>query len=285
MLKGQAALLRQVLGEAHSLLAPCRDPANLEAAVPAEFLRGVDTEGARGRWSKLCKALLKAAKDRKARTFSEAMPSSVAAPGLGAFAFGSTAPEESSPKILRVAGEDGLSRRERARLKAQPGPTPTGTPTKPASATPDKSAEQRQLDYSTATPKFTDRGAVFEIGPSTTGVTTKYDAAAAREAWGKDKCLPFLFSRGLLNCPECCQKPGDPDHQEGGSAHTLPEGAKGRKAFNLKRSDARPEGKGGGKGGGRGGSKGGGKGGGRGGAGRGGKGGGKGAQPGEPAPQ
>ena len=40
MLKGQAALLWGVLGEAHSLLAPSRDPTNLEAAAPTAFLRG-----------------------------------------------------------------------------------------------------------------------------------------------------------------------------------------------------------------------------------------------------
>ena len=59
MLKGQAALLWGVLGEAHSLLAPSRDPTNLEAAAPTAFLRGAATEGARGRWSKLTKQLLR----------------------------------------------------------------------------------------------------------------------------------------------------------------------------------------------------------------------------------
>ena len=72
MLKGQAALCWGVLGEAYALLAPSRNPANLEAAAHAEFLRGVATEGARGRWGKLCSSLLKASKERKARTFSEA---------------------------------------------------------------------------------------------------------------------------------------------------------------------------------------------------------------------
>ena len=57
MLKGQAALLWGVLGEAHTLLAPSRDPTNLEAAAPTTFLRGAATEGARGRWSKLGKQL------------------------------------------------------------------------------------------------------------------------------------------------------------------------------------------------------------------------------------
>ena len=68
MLKGQAALCWGVLGEAYALLAPSRNPANLEAAAHAEFLRGVATEGARGRWGKLCSSLLKASKERKART-------------------------------------------------------------------------------------------------------------------------------------------------------------------------------------------------------------------------
>jgi hypothetical protein len=58
MLKGQAALCWGVLGEAYALLAPSRNPANLEAAAHAEFLRGVATEGARGRWGKLCSSLL-----------------------------------------------------------------------------------------------------------------------------------------------------------------------------------------------------------------------------------
>ena len=53
MLKGQATLLWGVLGEAHPLLAPSRDPTNLEAAAPTAFLRGAAMEGARGRWSKL----------------------------------------------------------------------------------------------------------------------------------------------------------------------------------------------------------------------------------------
>ena len=93
MLKGQATLLWGVLGEAHSLLAPSRDPTNLEAAAPTTFLRGAATEGARGRWSKLGKQLLQAAKERKARTFSEAMPAMVAAPGMGAFTFIEPAPK------------------------------------------------------------------------------------------------------------------------------------------------------------------------------------------------
>ena len=101
MLKGQAALLWGVLGEAHSLLAPSRDPTNLEAAAPTAFLRGAATEGARGRWSKLTKQLLQAAKERKARTFSEAMPSMVAAPGMGAFTFA-----EPAPKTAR--GDEGV---------------------------------------------------------------------------------------------------------------------------------------------------------------------------------
>ena len=254
MLKGQSTLLWQVLGEAHVLLAPSRNPANLEAAAHDTFLRTTATEGARGRWGKLCKSLLQAAKDRKARTFSEAMPSSVAAPGLGAFAFGAMDNGETAAKVPREGAGDGLTRRERARLKSgattpQKGGAKDGATTPHTQGGGDKSAEQRQLDYSTATPKFSDQGKVFEVGPSTTGVTTKYDAAGARAAWGEDKCLPFLLTCGLLNCPNSCQKPGDPDHAEGGSAHTLPEGAKGRKDFNLKRADANRGGKGGGKGG------------------------------------
>ena len=70
MVKGQASLLRDVLGEAHTLLAPSRDPANLEAADPKTFLRGTEKEGARGRWAKLCKSLLQASNDRKSRTYS-----------------------------------------------------------------------------------------------------------------------------------------------------------------------------------------------------------------------
>ena len=70
MLVGQALLLRDALGEAHMLLAPSRDPANLEAADPLSFLRGTDKEGARGRWAKLCKSLLQASNDRKSRTYS-----------------------------------------------------------------------------------------------------------------------------------------------------------------------------------------------------------------------
>ena len=49
MLVDQALLLRDTLGEAHTLLASSRDPANLEAADPPSFLRGTDKEGARGR--------------------------------------------------------------------------------------------------------------------------------------------------------------------------------------------------------------------------------------------
>ena len=84
-------------------------------AAPTAFLRGAATEGARGRWSKLTKQLLQAAKERKARTFSEAMPAMVAAPGMGAFTFA-----EPAPKTAR--GDEGgggaakLSRRERAAL-------------------------------------------------------------------------------------------------------------------------------------------------------------------------
>ena len=174
----------------------------------------------------------------------------------------------------REGADEGLTRRERAKLAKNGGDV---TPTKPgktgggdtAPATgPDKSAEQKQLDYSTAVPKFTNQGKVFEVGPSTTGVTTKYDATAARAAWGEDKCLPFLFTRSMPGCTPLCPKPGDPDHAEGGAAHTLPEGAKGRKAFNLKRADS--GGKSGGKGG-KGRSKSGGKDGGKDGGKKGGK--------------
>ena len=101
MLKGQATLLWQVLGEAHVLIGPSRNAANLEAAAHTTFLRTTATEGARGRWGKLCKSLLKAAKDRKARTFSEAMPSSVAAPGIGAFAYGAMYDDEAATKVPR----------------------------------------------------------------------------------------------------------------------------------------------------------------------------------------
>ena len=109
------AMKKERVGEAHTLLAPSRDPTNLEAAAPTTFLRGAASEGARGRWSKLGKQLLQAAKERKARTFSEAMPSTVAAPGMGAFTLA-----EPAPKTARVepagGGAPKLSRREAARL-------------------------------------------------------------------------------------------------------------------------------------------------------------------------
>ena len=254
MLKGQATLMWGVLGEAHSLLAPSRDPTNLEAAAPTAFLRGAATEGARGRWSKLTKQLLQAAKERKARTFSEAMPSVVAAPGMGAFTFA-----EPAPKTAR--GDEGgggaakLSRRERAALQEAGATAAPGTPRAVVKVVDpkDKSAQQRQLDFSTAVPKFTNQGAVFEIGPATNGESTRYDAAAARKSWGEGKCLPFLFTTGMYKCANGCPTPGDPAHAEGGEAHTLPAGAKSRKEFNLKRTTAAGNSPGRGRGGGKGG--------------------------------
>ena len=267
MLKGQAALLWGVLGEAHSLLAPSRDPTNLEAAAPTAFLRGAATEGARGRWSKLTKQLLQAAKERKARTFSEAMPSMVAAPGMGAFTFA-----EPAPKTAR--GDEGgggaakLSRRERAALQEAGATAAPGAPRAVVKVVDpkDKSAQQRQLDFSTAVPKFTNQGAVFEIGPATNGESTRYDAAAARKSWGEGKCLPFLFTTGMYKCANGCPTPGDPAHAADGEAHTLPANAKSRKEFNLKRTTAAGNSPGRGRGGGKGGGGGrGGRGGGRGG--------------------
>ena len=266
MLKGQATLLWGVLGEAHSLLAPSRDPTNLEAAAPTAFLRGAATEGARGRWSKLTKQLLQAAKERKARTFSEAMPAMVAAPGMGAFTFA-----EPTPKAARGDGGGGdgakLSRRERAALQ-EAGALSAARAAAKAVDPKDKSAQQRQLDFSTAVPKFTNKGAVFEIGPATNGESTRYDAAAARKSWGEGKCLPFLFTTGMYKCANGCPTPGDPAHAADGEAHTLPANAKSRKEFNLKRTAAAGGGPGRGRGGGKGGGGGrGGRGGGRGGGG------------------
>ena len=73
-------------------------------------------------------------------------------------------------------------------------------------------------------------------------MVTKYNATKAREAWGDDKCLPHLFCKGLHLCDDPCPKPGDPAHQLGGAAHTLPDDAATRKSMNMRSSESKGKG-------------------------------------------
>ena len=228
-----STLVVGMLSEAYQFHRPSLNPNNLDASVNDSFLRFTDAEGARGEFARTKAHLLRAAQDRRDRTFSEVMPTSVDAPGLNAFLV--------SP-AKRSASDDASPADKRPKREARP--------KKEAGAGGDATTRDvvdAAHDYSGKKFGFADRGNIWYIGE------TRYDAKAAREEWGHDKCLPFLFSQGLTGAPDCCPRPGDPAHAADSDCHTRPEGTKGVSFFNIKRADnerrrSKGRGRGGGKG-------------------------------------
>ena len=243
-----ATLLRGILSEGYQHHAPHRDVANLDAKLNDHFLRGADTEGARGVFKKFIASMLRAAHERRERTFSETMPTQIAAPGLSAF----------SLTTKRAANPDTRPTKQ-PRLDESGGGGGGDDDDDTAAAEARKLAAEkeanRKRDFADAKSYFRKNAEEWCIVPKE-GKMVVYDAKAAAEEYGPDVCLPFLFARGLPNAPSCCPKPGDPNHAEGGKCHTIPEGKRGVGAFNLSKKGA---GKGAGKGNGAGKGKGAGK--------------------------
>ena len=277
ILNAAAEYVYGLLGEASANFNITRDPSNLEAPPLVTLLDDTgNTHGCRFVWHEFCTHVVEAAKMQRQLQLMRPMPNVVESEGMLRYAYKHGAGEHDG-KRERSSDNDGgeqpknnKSRRARAADgnggrggggggggngggggggagggggggkggggangggKGGDGPNP-------------KSREQP--DYSNATVKFSDQGKVIEIGPTSEGKTTKYDAVALRkkltELGYEGVCLADLVTKSLHKCPSGCLHKGHPDHQPGGKAHTYPAGLS-LKEFNLNKG---AKGKGGG---------------------------------------
>ena len=231
------------LGEAFQFHEPHRDVANLDAPVNSTFVRCSSDEGARGEFKVFKASFLKKVGERRDAAYTEELPPQVDMPGLASFA---TALKRDSDVVAVAANKKGRRGDDAAATAAKPddeAATKAKGDAEAARLERERAANQSR-DYSNADSGFRAGGSEWFIKTSDGKHETVYDAKAAKAEWGDDVCLPYVFSVGLPGAPNCCPKPGSPDHSADGKCHVIPTGKRGRAAFNLKAAGGRGGGKG-----------------------------------------
>ena len=283
ILDAAAKYVNGLLGEASANLNLTRDPSNLEAPPLTTLLDDTgNTQGCRFDWADFCTLTIKANEMQRQLTLMKPVPEMVEAEGLQRFAYKPNAGEADGKRERDGEGgghpKNSKSRRALAAEKSANanshgngrggggdrgggGAAGGGRGGGGTQSGKEAGKGREQPDYSGASVKFSDQGKVIEVGPTSEGKITRYDAVGIRkmlaEKGHEGACLAHLVTKGLNQCKDGCLHQGHPDHQPGGPAHTYPAGFSLR-AFNLNKSAGKGKGDGRGKGSaGKGGAKGG----------------------------